>query len=182
MHCPAPRIDPGSAAGRQWISEQHLPEGYATVAMTELPTDAVVRAWATSYGWAHRPLGGVHADRLPHVWTDYSRGVDPDMSMLTLDRSGEIVAFSLVSPDVWDGRTMIISETVEFDQPDGTGLQKATVAASLAVLAQNKLHPVDLHRIEFEGHSTDPHTPALFDSLPDAGADPMDIVELAPPL
>ena len=71
---------------------------------------------------------------------------------------------------------MIVSETVHCDQPDGSQLLKATVAASLAVLAQRGVHCV-----EFEGHITDPHTPDLFESLPSAGADPMDILELDAP-
>lgn len=175
-HCPAPWIEPATDEIRQWINRQQLPEHYTTVTMAELPHDTILQAWTTYFVWAHQPFGTVHPEQVPLSWQGYSDSLDPTASMLTLDRLGAIVAFSLVSPDVWDGRTMIVAETVERDQHDGTGLLSATVAASLTVLAQR-----DVHRVQLEGHSTDPHLPALVNSLPSDGADPMDIVELAPP-
>ena len=40
--------------------------------------------------------------------------------MVTIDESTQaVVALSLVTPDAWDGWTMIVSETVHEDQPDG---------------------------------------------------------------
>lgn len=175
-HCPEPGIDPPTDEAQRWIAQQHLPHGYSTVTMAEQPTDEVLRAWTTYYVWAHQPFGTVHADQVPLAWEGYSRGLDPAASMITLDQAGTIVAFSLVSPDAWDGRTMIVSETVEPDQPGGTDLLKATVAASLAVLARR-----NVHRVELEGHTTDPHSPALVASLPPGDSDPMDILELRPP-
>lgn len=174
--CPAPWIDPPTDEVRDWIARQPVPDGYATVTMSEQPTDKVLQAWTTCYVGVHAPFGTVHRDRVPLAWEGYSSTLDPVASILTLDRAGTIVAFSLVSPEVWDGRTMIVAETVQLDQPDGTDLLKTTVATSLAVLAQR-----GTHRVQLEGHTTDPHIPALIDSLPSQGSDPMDILELDPP-
>jgi hypothetical protein len=137
----------------------------------------VQRAWAIHYDWVHRPFGTVQTDCLPQIWVEYSLGLDPDSSMVSIDSStGEIVALSLVTPEAWDGRTMIVSETVHRDQADGHHLLRAAVAAALDVLAHKRTLLVDL-----EGHSTDPHSPALVSSLPTVGGDPIDILKLAPP-
>ncbi len=68
---------------------------------------------------------------------------------------------------------MIVSETVQVDQADGDALLAATVAGSLEALAERGIRLVEL-----EGHTTDPHSPALVASLPTIGADPMDMVRL----
>jgi GNAT superfamily N-acetyltransferase len=176
-HCPEPWIDPAGIAGQQWIRQQRRPAGYTTAAIKHLPSQRVQRAWAIHFDWVHRPFGTVDTDRLPQVWVDYSQGLDLDSSMVSIDSStGEIVALSLVTPDAWDDRTMIVSETVERDQADGSRLLRATVAASLEVLAHKGTRLVEL-----EGHTTDAHSPALVSSLPTVGGDPMDILKLAPP-
>ena len=177
VHCPEPWIDPTSTAGREWITQQQLPGGYQTVAMDELPIERVEQAWATYFEWAHRPFGTVHTEYLPQVWAQYSAGLDPDASRLSIESStGAIVALSLVTPDAWDGRTMIVSETVHEEQRQGDQLLGATIAASLSTLADQ-----GIRRVELEGHSTDPHSPQIVRTLPAAGGDPMDILELAPP-
>lgn len=177
IQCPAPWVDPTSQPAQQWIADQKLPAGHVTVTMDDLPVEQVAAAWATYYDWGHQPFGTVHAERIPDMWDSYSQGVDPHLSMLSLDRnSDEIVAFSLVTPDAWDGRTMIVAETVKQSQLNGVELLKATVAASLRALAQR-----GAHRVEMEGHTTDPHLPGLVASLPPAGGDPMDILKLAAP-
>ena len=177
VHCPAPWIDPTSTAGREWIAQQQLPGGYRTVAMDELPIERVEQAWSSYFGWAHRPLGPVHTDHLPQYWTRYSDGLDPDASRLSIDSStGAIVALSLVTPDAWDGRTMIVSETVHEDQRQGDQLLAATIAGSLSRLADQ-----GIRRVELEGHSTDAHSPQIVRTLPAGGGDPMDILKLAPP-
>ncbi|HEY9290900.1 MAG TPA: GNAT family N-acetyltransferase [Microlunatus sp.] len=175
-HCPEPWIDPPTDQAQQWINQQSLPGGYTTVTMAEQPTQKILQAWTTYYVWAHEAFGTVHANKVPLTWEGYSQGLDPAASMITLDQEGRIVAFSLVSPDVWDGRTMIVSETVQHDQPDGSQLLKATVAQSLSVLGER-----GVHRVELEGHSTDPHSPDLVNSLPAGEGDPMDILELDSP-
>jgi GNAT superfamily N-acetyltransferase len=177
IHCPEPWIDPASAPAQQWIAQQRLPSGYTVAAMRDLPAERVEGAWATYFAWVHRPFGTVHVDRLPQLWAGYREGVDPEVSMLAVRTStGDIVALSLVTPDAWDGRTMVVSETVQPDQPDGDQLLRATVAASLTPLGRR-----GTHRVELEGHTTDPHSPQLVRSLPPGGGDPMVILRLAPP-
>jgi hypothetical protein len=177
VHCPEPWVEPSSAPGQQWIAQQRLPDGYQTVTMNNLPIEQVEKAWAAYFEWAHRPFGSVHTDRLPLYWSHYSRGLDADASMLSIGAStNTIVAPSLVTPDAWDARTMIVSETVQEDQSDGSQLLGATVAASLSKLADR-----GVSRVELEGHSTDAPSPQLVRSLPSAGGDPMDILKLAPP-
>lgn len=177
LHCPEPWIDPTSPAGQQWIGQQSLPPSCTTAAMSELSCERVGHAWASYFDWAHQPFGVVHTDRLPQLWAELHDGLDPDGSMLSVDSAtDDIVALSLVTPDAWDGRTMIISETVRKDQPDGDRLLRSTVAASLHVLAQR-----EIRRVELEGHTTDVHSPALVQSLPPGGGDPMDILKLTPP-
>ncbi len=177
VHCPEPWIDPTSTAGREWITQQQLPDGYRTVAMDELPIERVEQAWATYFEWAHRPFGTVHTDHLPQYWAQYSDGLDPDASRLSIETStGAIVALSLVTPDAWDGRTMIVSETVHEQQRHGDQLLGATIAASLGRLADQ-----GIRRVELEGHSTDAHSPQIVQTIPAGGGDPMDILKLAPP-
>jgi GNAT superfamily N-acetyltransferase len=177
VHCPAPWVDPNSKAGQQWIAQQQLPDGYQTVAMDDLPIDRVEQAWATYFEWAHRPFGTVHSEHLPNYWAWYGSGLDGETSMVTIDASTQaVVALSLVTPDAWDGRTMIVSETVHEDQPDGDRLLRSTAAASLSRLAAR-----GHDRVELEGHSADAHSPQLVRSLPPAGGDPMDVLKLLPP-
>lgn len=177
FHCPEPWIDPTSGAGRQWADEQPLPSGSALVTLGELPTAQVGEAWARCFEWTHRTFGTVHPERLADVWLGMSGELDPDTSMLTVEVStGAITALSLVIPDAWDGRTMIISETVRKDQPDGDRLLRAVVAGSLRVLGQR-----GVQRVELEGHATDAHLPGLVQSLPPGGGDPMDVLRLDPP-
>ena len=177
VHCPEPWIDPTSKAGQEWIAQQQLPDGYRTVAMNELPVERVEQAWATYFEWAHRPFGTVHTDHLPQYWARYSDGLDPGASRLSIETATDtIVALSLVTPDAWDGRTMIVSETVHEEQRHGDQLLGATIAASLSRLADQGIRRVDL-----EGHSTDAHSPHIVQTIPAGGADPMDILKLAPP-
>lgn len=128
------------------------------------------------FGWTHRRS----APFTPNVFetiAQYGSGLDRETSMLTIDASTRaVVALSLVTPDAWDGRTMVVSETVHEDQPDGDRLLRATVAASLSRLAAQ-----GHGRVELEGHSTDVHSPQLVRSLPPAGGDPMDILKLVSP-
>jgi GNAT superfamily N-acetyltransferase len=177
VHCPEPWIDPTSTAGQEWITQQQLPDGYQTVAMDELPIERVEQAWASYFEWAHRPFGTVHTDHLPQYWTRYSDGLDPDASRLSIETSTDsIVALSLVTPDAWDGRTMIVSETVHEEQRHGGQLLGASIAASLSRLADQGIRLVEL-----EGHSTDAHSPQIVQTIPAGGGDPMDILKLAPP-
>jgi Acetyltransferase (GNAT) family len=177
VHCPEPWIDPTSTAGQEWITQQQLPDGYQTVSMDELPIERVEQAWSTYFEWAHRPFGTVHTDHLPQYWTQYSDGLDPDASRLSIETStGAIVVLSLVTPDAWDGRTMIVSETVHEEQRHGDQLLGATIAASLGRLADQ-----GIRRVELEGHSTDAHSPQIVQTIPAGGGDPMDILKLAPP-
>lgn len=175
-HCPEPWIDPTTEVARRWIADQRLPSGYTTVAMADHPEDEIVDAWTTYYLWAHERFGTVRADHVRQTWDGFVAGLDSTASMITVDENDTIVAFSLVSPDAWEGRTMIVSETVQADQRDGSQLLRATVAASLSVLAER-----GVHRVELEGHTTDPHSPSLVETLPSDGGDPMDILELKPP-
>lgn len=176
VHCPSPWIDPPSPQARSWVAEQQLPEGHRTTVVDDQPSDAVKDAWVASCSWAYQTFGTVHPDRLPQEWDRYSKGIDPTVSTVTLDRGDTIVAFSLVSPDAWDGRTFVVAETVRRDQPDGSRLLGATVAASISALAER-----GTRRVQLEGHSTDPHIPDVMRSLPPAGSDPMDILRLDPP-
>ena len=177
VHCPEPWIDPTSTAGQEWITQQQLPDGYRTVAMDELSMKRVEQAWATYFEWAHRPYGTVHTDHLPQYWTRYSAGLDQGASKLSIETATDaIVALSLVTPDAWDGRTMIVSETVHEEQRQGDQLLAATIAASLSTLADQGIRRVDL-----EGHSTDAHSPQIVQTIPAGGSDPMDILKLAAP-
>ncbi|HEX3327684.1 MAG TPA: GNAT family N-acetyltransferase [Actinomycetota bacterium] len=175
VHCPEPWADPTAPAWRRWVDDHPVPAGYSAVPMRDLPPAAVEAAWRTLYIWAHAPFAPVQTDGLDAWWNEYRAGLDEDASMLiTESESGDaIVALSLVSPEVWDGRTFIVSETVRPDQPGGNDLLCGAVAASLRVLGSR-----GIARVELEGHTSDPHSPALLASLPEHDADPMDILRL----
>nr|WP_091411805.1 GNAT family N-acetyltransferase [Friedmanniella luteola] len=175
MHCPTPALDPTSAACRHWTAAQRLPEGYVTAPMVDVPAEEVRAAWSSYFTWAHQPFGVVRPEALPTVWDDYRGGVDATLSSLCRDADGAIVALSLVSPEVWDGRTFIVAETVDRDQPLGLALLQATLAASLRALADR-----GFERVEIEGHSSDAHIPPLFETLPAGSHDPMDLYLFAP--
>jgi GNAT superfamily N-acetyltransferase len=170
MHCPTPSIDPASTAGRAWAAAQRLPEGYVTSPVADAPTDEVRAAWSRYFTWSHQPFGAVRAEALPARWEDYREGVDGNLSALCRDPEGRIVALSLVSPEIWDGRTFVVAETVHRDQPGGLDLLQATLAASLSTLADR-----GVRRVEIEGHSGDSHIPELFATLPPGPSDPLDI-------
>jgi hypothetical protein len=146
--------------------------------MRDLPPAAVEAAWRKLYLWVHAQFFPVRTDGLAALWDDYRAGLDADASMLIAEGEGgdAIVALSLVSPEVWDGRTFIISETARPDQPGGDDLLRAAVGAPPRVVGGRRRHPGEL-----EGHSSDPHSPALVASLPEHDADPMDILRLRRP-
>jgi GNAT superfamily N-acetyltransferase len=175
MHCPEPQADPTAPAWRRWVADHPVPAGYSAVPMRDLPPAAVEAAWRKLYLWVHAQFFPVRTDGLAALWNDYRAGLDADASMLITEGEGgdAIVALSLVSPEVWEGRTFIISETVRPDQPGGDDLLRAAVAASLRVLGSRGITLVEL-----EGHSSDPHSPALLASFPEHDADPMDILRL----
>jgi GNAT superfamily N-acetyltransferase len=175
MHCPTPSIDPTSTAGRHWTEAQRLPEGYQATPMADVPAAEIQAAWSAYFTWVHQPFGAVRAEALPTVWDDYRAGIDDNLSYLCRDADGQIVAISLVSPEVWDGRTFVVAETVHRGQPLGVSLVQATVAASLRALADR-----GVQRVEIEGHSTDAHIPQLFRTLPAGPSDPLDIYLLNP--
>jgi GNAT superfamily N-acetyltransferase len=175
MHCPMPSIDPSSIAGRRWTDGQRLPEGYEMTPMADVPAEEIQAAWSRYFTWTHQPFGAIRSDALPSVWDDYRAGVDDTLSYLCRDADGQIVAFSLVSPNVWDGRTFVVAETVHQDQPHGVNLLQATLAASLGRLAER-----GIRRVEIEGHSTDAHIPHVFRTLPAGPSDPLDIYLLTP--
>ncbi|SDD20661.1 Acetyltransferase (GNAT) family protein [Auraticoccus monumenti] len=173
VHCPEPWADPTTEPWRRWIDEHPVPAGYRVAPVREHDPAAVEAAWSSYFTWSHTPFGDVRTERLPQAWLRYSAGLDRDLSMVASDAHGQPVALSLVSPDVWDGRTLVVSETVQRDQPAGTTLLQAVVAASLRVLGQRGTRLVEL-----EGHSTDTHSPELVASLPPHEADPMDLLRL----
>jgi GNAT superfamily N-acetyltransferase len=175
LRCPMPSIDPTSAAGQQWTAAQQLPDGYQTTRMTDLPAGETQAAWSAYYIWAHQPLGPTRADALPTVWEEYRSGIDDTLSYLCTDAEGQIVAFSFVSPEVWDGRTFLVAETANRDQTLGVSVLQATVAASLRACADR-----GIQRVEIEGHTTDPHIPQLIETLPAGPSDPLDIYLLTP--
>jgi hypothetical protein len=175
LHCPMPSIDPISATGQHWAAAQCLPKGYQTTKMTDVPAEEIRAAWSAYFVWAHQPLGRVKADALPTVWDDYRGGVDDTLSYLCRGADGHIAAFSFVSPNVWDGRTFVVAETVSRDQPLGVSVLQATLAASLRALAD-----AGIQRVEIEGHSTDSHIPHVFQTLPVGPSDPLDIYLLTP--
>ena len=171
-----PWIDPTSESGRTWADQQPLPSGYRTRPMAEVELELVIDAWAIYYDRTHRPFGAVRSERIRDHWDHYATGLDPQLSMISTEETGSVVAFSLVSPNGWQGRTFVVSETVDPEQPDGDTLLLATVAASVRAL-----RAPGIRLVELEGQVTDPHSPALARSLPAGGADPMDIVELTRP-
>lgn len=173
VHCPEPQADPTTEPWLRWVDEHPVPAGYRVAPVREHEPAAVEAAWRRYVTWSHQPFGDVRPERLPRAWQRYSAGLDPHLSMVVSDDHGRPVALSLVSPDVWDGRTLVVSETVQRDQPDGTALLQAVVAASLRVLGERGTRLVEL-----EGHSTDTHSPGLLASLPPHGADPMDVLRL----
>lgn len=177
VHCPAPWVDPPSAAARDWVAGQPVPDGFDTRTIADEPDARLLDAWATYFSWAHQRFGTVHPERIPETWSEYGSRLDRRASMITVDDTNRIVAFSFVTVDSWDGRTFVVCETVRHDQPDGVRLLGATVAASIADLADRTIG-----RVQLEGHTTDPHLPALVAGLPPAGSDPLDILRLAPPV
>jgi GNAT superfamily N-acetyltransferase len=177
VHCPMPSIDPTSPAGRSWTAAQRLPQGYQATPMVDVPVEDVRAAWSAYFTWAHQPFGSIQTDALPAVWDGYRSGVDDTLSYLCRDTRGQIAALSLVSPEVWDGRTFVVAETVHRDQPLGVDLLAAAVAASLRALADR-----GVRRVEIEGHSTDSHIPQLFRTLPAGPRDPLDIYVFTPSL
>ncbi|MEA2508687.1 MAG: hypothetical protein QOG21_769 [Actinomycetota bacterium] len=175
MHCPEPWADPTAPTWRRWVADHPVPVGYSAVPMREVSPEAVEAAWRSLYVWTNAPFAPVRTEGLAALWKDYRAGLDSDASMMiTAPEEGDaIAALSLVSPEAWEGRTFIVSETVRPDQPDGDDLLQAAVAASLQVLASR-----GITKVELEGHTSDPHSPALLASLPKHDADPMEILRL----
>jgi hypothetical protein len=172
VRCPSPRVDPTSVEMRRWIAEhENAPDAVVRTA-DSCSTEELLDAWTGSYEWAHAswiPVTSVEAVRQT-LATSQLPGVDRSLSAVAV-RADRIVALALVSPDVWDGRTFVIAETVHRDQPDGRALVGAVMAASLRRLGESGRTSV-----EFEGHTIDPHYAPLAATLPTIGGDPLTIL------
>jgi GNAT superfamily N-acetyltransferase len=176
VHCPAPQAEPTTAEWRTWITAQPVPAGCRVVAVDEIDRATFNAVWYGYYQWAHEPWAPTYGpDRVAAAMPDYRSTLDADTSVLIVEAT-EIVAMSLVGDETWDGRTMIICETARPDQPDGARLVRVAAAQSLG-----RLRHRGVRLVEFEGHTTDPHTPGLFASFPPHNSDPMDIIKLHRP-
>jgi hypothetical protein len=172
IHCPSPRVDPTSEEVRRWIAEYENAPDAVVHSAESCSTDELLDAWAGSYSWVHASWSPVTSFEAVRETLAASQlpGVDRSLSAVAV-RSDRIVALALVSPDVWDGRTFVIAETVHRDQPDGRALVGAVMAASLRRLGESGRTAV-----EFEGHTIDPHYAPLAATLPTTGADPLTIL------
>lgn len=169
--CPMPRVDATETAVQSWIDGQPIPVVIKLVPLSAVDKVTVAAAWADYFTWAHQPFGQVNTNAVPDTWTSLRDGLDLELSVIAKDsQTGRIRGFSLVRPDVWDGRTFIVCETTHPDDPDAMPILRAALAASLRGLAGR-----GATRIEIEGHSTDLHLPHLADELPAEFVDSMTI-------
>lgn len=167
--CPMPRVDATETAVQSWNDAQPIPEFIELMPLSAVDEVTVAAAWVDYFTWAHQPFGQVNTDAVPDTWTSLRAGLDLKLSIIARDsQTGRIRGFSLVRPDVWDGRTFIVSETTHPDDPDAMPILRAALAASLRGLAGR-----GATRIEIEGHSTDPHLPQLANELPAEFVDSM---------
>lgn len=175
VHHPEPWADPQADAWTEWIRRHPVPQGYTAITLAEADPAVAERAWAQSYEWLHALFGPVKADRLPESWQRYRAGQDEDASRLLVraEDHHDPVALSLVTSGTWQGRRMLVSQTVREDQPDGATLVAAAVASTL-----HHLGGTGVRLVELEGPDADPHLASLHADLPPHQADPMDLLRL----
>lgn len=171
MTCPSPQVDPTAPEVRQWVERQPPPEGFRVVPATAVPDAVLADSWVTQYEWTH-------ASWAPITSHEAVRTTFEEQFLPTMDREASVVvvgptgieALALVSGEVWDGRTFLLTETVRPDPSEGGRLVAAAAAAMLRVLASRHV-PL----VEFEGHHSDTHI-SVITSIPAVAADPLTIL------
>jgi hypothetical protein len=175
-HCPAPRAVPVSPAWRAWAAAHPSPPGTTVKASNAVSAAQVDAAFVDWYVWAHEMIGPLRPrDVVARAAAGTADELDHRVSRLVL-RDGRIAAFSLVFHDASDGLQRIIAETPQVDEPDGTALVAAALAATFEACARRGDGLVEL-----EGRTIDPHLPAVLATFPPHDSAPMSVVRLHRP-
>jgi hypothetical protein len=175
-HCPAPRVVPASPAWRAWAAGHPAPPGTIVGPSDAVSAEMVDEAFVDWYVWAHEMIGPLRPrDDVARAAAGTAAELDDQVSRLVL-RDGRIAAFSLVFDDVSDGLRRVIAETTRVDEPGGTALVAAALAATLDACARRG-DPL----VELEGRTIDPHLPAVMSTFPPHDTAPMSVVRLHRP-
>jgi hypothetical protein len=172
-HCPAPRAVPTDDAWRAWAAVQPPPPGADVVRSDAVPAEQLDEAFTDWYVWAHTMIGPLRPREVVAAAVAGIAGeLDHDVSRLVV-REGRVAALSLVSAESWDGVPRILAEATRLDEPDGTPLVAAAVAASLQAFDRRGDALVEL-----EGRTIDPHLSAVVATFPPHDAAPLSVVRL----
>jgi len=169
MRCPAPQVDPTSAAVAQWVEHHPVPDGVTLVPAQERPYDQVLDAWVDLFVWIHETWAPTYSwQQVREAFAECGLAeVDFALSRVAVvdDR---IVALACVLTEQWDKRCLLVAETVQRSSPRGTDILAATIGAALQACAAE-----GTTFVEFEGHEVDPHYYPLSQTLPIVGSDPL---------
>lgn len=172
-HCPAPRAVPRAAEWRAWARAQPTPAGTVVTATDRVSADRLDDAFVDWYVWAHEMIGPLRPRSVVAAAAAGTAGeLDHEVSRVAM-RDGRIVALSLLFEAAPDGLQRVIVETTRPDEPDGTALVAATLAATLDACAARGNATVEL-----EGRTIDPHLPVVIATFPPHDSAPMSVVRL----
>lgn len=172
QRCPVPTLDLRSVELATWAQRQVLPAGVTLAGIGELPVGAVTAAWASCYRWVHAgwsPVGpGSSLDRIA---AEEAGAADGYLSVAAL-RDRSILATSWAY-EAEEGEYEVVCETTQVDEPDGSRLVAAVLAATVLRAAAG-----GGRAIELDGHDGDPHLAPVVAGLPISRSDPLLLAEI----
>ncbi|NNG35690.1 GNAT family N-acetyltransferase [Nakamurella aerolata] len=170
QHCPAPVGDPRSAAMACWFADRDDADAGAVSSLDELPDRLVAQYFRELYLWVHEDWSPADVAALAAI--SDAAAAECDRRLSSLVRVGGRAA-AVVFAFRTDTDLELVCETLRRDQPDGRRLLARGVARTLQVAAAS-----GVTRVEFDGHTSDPHLAALLADIPLPERHPLDLVEI----
>lgn len=152
--CPPEQVRTSSAAS---LAAQG---GVVVVAGADVTLEELRRAWTDTYAWAHETWSPVADGFEEPLLAGFDADLDRTHTRVVAGSEIRAAAF------VFRGQPhpVVVAECRSRHQPDGLGLLRACVRASLLSLAAD-----GTEEVIFDGHDTDPHFRPLLDELPATG-------------
>jgi hypothetical protein len=173
QRCPGLCPDPCTAEVLGWAAAANSTSGGEVRSLACLPRDDWAELWVRQYLWVHREWSPAAEEPLREVAQDLIGEVDPELTSITV-RDDRVNAVSWVF-DGNDSTAEVVAETIQKQTSEGVADLAASLARSLAKLAERHVR-----KAEIDGHISDPHLQPVIETFPPVPREPLDLVEVDP--
>lgn len=174
QRCPGIELDPRHNAVRTWATGNPARAPLQVSTMVDLGRDRVAAAFVEQYLWVHEVWSPVTAvDALAAIAASTATDIDAGLSAAAW-LGDELVATVFAFRD-GAHRLEVVAETQQRNHAAGS----SALAAALARTVTNAVEQ-GIERVEFDGHTSDPHLTPLLNTLPHAGNHPLLLMTLDP--